>query len=391
MGENICEKKSENPVKNVLFMKKYAIMLEGIFCRKETFKRCVMKRKLAIVLAGAMTCMVALTGCGSKNDASNEYVTIKGYKGVEVDAVDDASEVTDEDVENYIESVLAQNAEEESITDRAVQEGDIAVINFVGKIDGAEFDGGSAEDYSLEIGSDSFIDGFEDSIIGHSIGETFDWNGQFPEDYNEELGGKDVVFTITVNEIKVENVPELTDDFVKTVSEESETVKEYKKEVKALLEENAASDSSYELQNAAWNAVMELAEVEKYPEGKVEDLTDSLIEQYTTMAEYYGMDYETFVTEQMGYTVEEFEEKAKEAAEESVKMQLVAQAIAEAEKLVPSDKEYQEKYEEMCEEYGYDDVDALIEAAGSEEDLQAIVLENIVMEWLADNCVQVKE
>ena len=333
-----------------------------------------------------------LTGCGSKNDASNEYVTVVGYKGIEVPAVEEAAEVTDEDVQSYITSVLEQSATEESVTDRPVQEGDTATIDFVGKMDGVEFEGGSSEDYPLVIGSDSFIDGFEDSIIGHSIGETFDWNGAFPEDYgNTEYAGKDVTFTITVNAISVSNTPELTDEFVQSVSTESTTVEEYEKEVRAMLEESAAADYDYALQDAVWSAVLEKAEVVKYPEGEVEDLTASLITQYEEMATYYGVDYETFIADYMGYTVEDFEAQAKVAAEESVKMQLVAKAIADAEKIVPTEKEYQEEYEALCEEYGYADVDALIEAAGSEEDLQATVLENIVIEWLAENCIQVNE
>lgn len=351
-----------------------------------------MKRKLAVVLAGAMVCSMLLAGCeSSKNDASNEYVTVVGYKGIEVPAVEDASTVSDEDVQSYIDSILAQNATEEAVTDRSVQEGDTATIDFVGTMDGVAFEGGSGEDYPLVIGSGSFIPGFEDSIIGHSIGETFDWNGAFPEDYTPELAGKDVTFTITVNAITVYNTPELTDELVKTVSTESTTVEEYEKEVRTMLEENATTDYDYALQDAVWSAVLEKAEVVKYPEGEVEELTESLIAQYEEMATYYGVDYETFLADYMGYSVEDFEAQAKTAAEESVKMQLVAKAIAEAEKIVPTEEEYQAEYEAMCEEYGYENTEALIEAAGSEEDLQAIVLENVVIEWLAENCIQVNE
>lgn len=351
-----------------------------------------MKRKLSVVLAGVMALSMGLTGCGSKNDASNEYVTLVGYKGIEVPAVEDAAEITDNDVQNYINSVINQNTVEETITDRPVQLGDQATIDYVGVIDGVEFEGGSAEDYPLVIGSGAFIPGFEDSIIGHSIGETFDWNGSFPEDYgNAEYAGKEVVFTITVNAITSYIFSELNDEFVQTVSEKSTTVEEYEEEVRSLLEENANMDHDYALQDAVWSAVLEKAEVVKYPEGEVEELTETLIEQYKSMAEYYGMDYETFIVEQMGYTVEDFEAQAVVAAENSVKMQLVAKAIADAEKLVPTEEEYQAEYDELCETYGYADKEALIAAAGSEEDLQAIVLENIVIEWLAENCVQVNE
>ena len=307
-----------------------------------------MKRKLAVVLAGVMALSMGLTGCGSKNDASNEYVKVVGYKGIEVPAVEDAAEITDNDVQNYINSVINQNTIEETITDRPVQLGDQATIDYVGVMDGVAFEGGSAEDYPLVIGSGSFIPGFEDSVIGHSIGETFDWNGSFPEDYgNTELAGKPVVFTITVNAITAYNMPEYNDEFVQTVSTESTTVEEYEKEVRAMLEENASMDYDYALQDAVWNAVLEKAEVVKYPEGEVEELTESLIEQYKSMAEYYGMDYETFIVDQMGYTVEDFEAQAVVAAENSIKMQLVAKAIAEAEKIVPTEKEYEEEYAEL--------------------------------------------
>ncbi len=250
-----------------------------------------MKRKLAVVLTAALASAMLLTGCGSKNDASNEYVTITGYKGIEVAAVEDAAEVTDEDVQSYISSVLEEHATEELITDRPVQEGDTAIITYVGKMDGVEFEGGSAEDYPLVIGSNSFIAGFEDSIIGHSVGETFDWNGQFPEDYTPELAGKPVVFTITVNAIAVYTTPELTDELVQTLSETAKTVADYEEEIRTMLEESTESDYKYALQDAVWNAVMEKAEVVKYPEGQVEEVASTLIAQYEEMATYYGVDY----------------------------------------------------------------------------------------------------
>ena len=164
-----------------------------------------MKKKLAMLVAGTLAASMLLSGCSS-NDASNDYVTVGGYKGIEVDDVEEPAEVTDDDVNNYIEAVRNQYATSEQITDRGVIAGDTVNIDFVGKIDGEAFDKGSAEGYDLQIGSGSFIDGFEDSIIGHTPGETFDWNGKFPDDYsnNPDLAGKDVTFTITVNYINGE-------------------------------------------------------------------------------------------------------------------------------------------------------------------------------------------
>lgn len=351
-----------------------------------------MKRKIAVLLTGALTASVLLTGCSS-NEASNEYVTVGGYKEVEVADVEEPEEVTDESVENYIQAVLAQYATQEEITDRAVEDGDTVNIDFVGKMDGEAFDGGSSEDYNLQIGSGSFIDGFEDSIIGHTPGETFDWNGQFPEEYsnNPDLAGKDTTFTITVNYICGETIyPELTDEMVQTLSTESTTVDEYREEIKKMLEESGSTDFDTQLQEEAWEAVLEKAEIKKYPDGEVEDYTEQLISQYKDVAEVYGMEYEDFLEQYYGLSVEDFEAQAADAAEETIKQRLVAEAIADKEKLTPSDEELQEEYEKLAEDYGYEDVDALKEVA-DEDTLKSIVIINRVKEFLAEHAIQVKE
>ena len=350
-----------------------------------------MKKRITAILAGAMAAALLMSGCSASNDASNDSVTVTGYKGIEVKGVADPDEITDEDVETYIQSILTTNTTTEAVTDRPVQDGDIVNINYVGTIDGAEFDGGSYDGYDLTIGSDSFIDGFEDSIIGHSIGETFDWNGSFPEDYgNTEYAGKAVTFTITVNSISVSKTPELNDEFVQTVSEESKTVDEYRKEVKTLLEKNAENSFNSSLQEAAWSAVLEKAEVKKYPEGEPDASIEEMKAQYTSAAEYYGMTLEDFLSTYYGTTEEDFTEQMKTAAETNVKNKLVADAIADKEKLVPSDDEYQEEFVKLAEQYGYEDADSLIEAAG-EDTLKDIVVQNRVKAFIAENAIRVKE
>lgn len=348
-----------------------------------------MKKKLAAALAGVLVVSTLLSGCSS-NEISNDNITLKGYKGIEVPQVAEAEKVTSEQVEERINTVLEQNAEIKDVTDRAVETGDTVDINFVGKQDGVEFEGGSAENQMLEIGSNSFIPGFEESIVGHNIGETFDWSGIFPEDYtgNPDLAGKTVVFTITVNAITQSNVPELTNKFVKSVSKKSETVKEYKAETKKTLEKEVEEQYQLSLQDVVWSAVMEATEVKKYPEKKLKEAKKSLEKQYKQAAEYYQQDYETFLKEQMGVTVEEFEKQIKTAAETGIKQQLIAEAIGKKEKLTPSDKEYKAKLKELAEMYGYEDAKALKEVA-KEEELQLIVLQDVVKEWLAKNCVQV--
>lgn len=349
-----------------------------------------MKKRLVAVVAGICLMAGLLSGCSS-NKASNDYVSVEGYKGIEIEKVDVETEVSDEDVESYIDSVLEQNATDKEITDRAAQLGDTADINYVGKIDGVEFEGGSGENYPLELGSGSFIDGFEDSIVGHNVGETFDWNGKFPDDYQStDLAGKDVVFTITVNALTEPELPELTDDFVQTVSEESETVDEYKAEVRKTLEDTAQENYDSALNSAVWEAVLEIAEVKEYPQDEVDKIENIFLEQYQEMAAYYDMDYEEFVEMYTEMSVDEFEAEAKEAAKDNVKQVLVATVIAEKEGLVPTDEEYEKELEKMAEEYGYEDVDGLKEAA-DEETLKQLVLQPIVQKWLAENCVQVEK
>ena len=350
-----------------------------------------MKRNTGILVTGVLAASLLFGGCAG-NDASNEFVEVGGYKEVEVPDVEEPEEITDEDVDNYIQAVLSQYATQENITDRAVETGDLVNIDFVGKMDGEAFAGGTSEGYDLEIGSGSFIDGFEDSVIGHMPGDTYDWNGSFPENYGSpDLAGKDVVFTITVNYINGEPVlPELTDELVQEISEESETVAEYREEVRKLLTENNTTDFDYELQESSWEAVLEKAEIKEYPEGAVEAEIEQLTESYKEVAEYYGMEFGEFLTQYYGMTEEEFQSQAEEAAKGTVKQRLVAQAIADKENLTPNEDELQEEYEKLAEEYGYESKDELIAAAG-EDALKDIVLINRVKEFLAKNVIQVKD
>lgn len=348
-----------------------------------------MKKKMVTILTGALAASMLLAGCAANKGLETDDLKISMYKGVEVEEVDKPEEVTDEDVENAINSTLQSNATTKEITDRAVESGDTATIDFVGKMDGEEFDGGSSTDYPLEIGSGQFIDGFEDSVIGHEIGDTYDWNGKFPDNYgNDELAGKDVVFTITVKSISQTEVPELTDDFVNQVSEESTNVEEYKEEVKNQLEEENQQSYEDSLTEEAWNVVLENTEVKNYPEDDVKEFADSLIEQYKTAAQYYDQEYEDFIETQMGTTVEDFEQQVEEVAKENVKQQMATQAIADKENIKLDDETYEKELQKLADLYGYPDVDSIKEAA-SEDDLKDIVLNNLVKDWVREHCIQV--
>ncbi len=348
-----------------------------------------MKKRMAILLTGAVMASMMLSACSGSAGLETDNLTISKYKGIEIEEVEKPGEVTDEDVDWYIQSALQSEATKEEITDRPVEMGDIATIDYTGKIDGVEFEGGSATDYPLEIGSGQFIEGFEDSVVGHSIGETYDWQGVFPEDYkNAEYAGKDVVFTITVKGISKEQVPELNDDFVKSVSKKSKNVEEYKKEVEKKVKKN--NDTSYEnaISQAVWQKVLENTEVKEYPKDEVDNIKDPLIEQYKTLAEEYDQEYETFIQEQMGSSVEDFEKQVEEAAKSSVKQTMVTEAIADKERIKMGEKEYEEQLEKLAAEYGYESVDVL-KSSAEEEDLKEIALNSMVREWLKEHSVQV--
>ncbi|MCP1100884.1 trigger factor [Aequitasia blattaphilus] len=350
-----------------------------------------MKKRVIAVIATATLLIGAVTGCQKNSSINTDELELAGYKGIEVAQVEKPEKVTDEDVENQINSTLEAKATKEEIEDRAVEKGDVANIDFSGKVDGEVFDGGTAEGYDLEIGSGNFIEGFEDSIIGHNIGDEFDWNGKFPDDYQStDLAGKDVVFTIKVNKISEKKVPELTDDLVKelTTDEKSKTVKEYKEEVKEQLTTQRQQTYDSTLYGEVWTAVSDKATIKKYPEDRIKELLDETIAQHKESAEQYGMEFKDYIAQYQVETEEEFEAAVEESIKKSLKDEIIAAGIAKKEKLEPSDKEYEKIYEELAESIGYD-VKTMKEAY-EEDVIKNAALKLHVTKWLADNCVQVK-
>lgn len=344
-----------------------------------------MKKKLA-ALALSVCMAAALAGCGK---ISNDNVTISKYKGIEVNKVEN-EKVTDEDVENTIQSSLQANKTSTEVTDRAAQSGDVVTIDYVGKKDGVEFENGSASDQKITIGNGGYIEGFEDGIVGHTIGETFDVPLTFPEDYQaEDLAGQPVVFTMTLKGIATESLPELNDEFVKKVSSESQTVEEYKKEIKKSLEDQNKQTAEDTLKQEVLAALAENTTVKKYPSGEVKKITDQLTDQYNQIAEYSGVTLEELLSQQMGMTEDQFNKKAKEVAKENVKQKLAMQLIAEKEKLEPDKEGYNKKMDQYAEDYGFTDRESMLKQY-DEETVKEAILNDIVIDWLVDNCKQVK-
>ncbi len=352
-----------------------------------------MKKKFAAaVIAAAMA--GSLVGCSG--ELSNEYVTVKQYKGLEVPLVE-TTEVTDDMVEQTIQSNLSAAAERTEVTDRAAQTGDVVNIDYTGYLDGEAFEGGSAEGSDLELGSGSFIGatedyaGFEDQIVGHQKGEEFDITVQFPDPYtNPDMAGKVADFHIVLNGIYTETVPELTDEWVQSNSTDSESVDEYREEIRGTLEDNYEASVESELGASVQSALLENLEIKSYPEDAVSEQVTQMTNYYTQIAGLYGMELSEFVESYLQTTEEDFNAQLEEGAQQSAAFDEAAKLIAEKENLEPSEEEYQEAMAEYAEEAGAgDDVDAYIEQVG-EDTLKMAILRDAVTEYLVDECIQVE-
>lgn len=367
----------------------------------------------ALSLAGAALLGALVTGCGnadtdtaestqesvveSENAAEAEtedfgpeaylsginvadYVTLGEYTGVEVSV--DAPVVTDEYLDSYIDYVLQSNMVKTEVTDRPVEEGDIVNIDYEGKIDGVAFDGGTAQGYDLTIGSGAFIDGFEDGLIGAQSGETLDVNVTFPEDYpGEEVAGKDAVFTVTVNSISVESLPELTDEFVQGLDVGVNTVEEYRQYAYDLLmeEEQNTHDSNAEV--AILEAVMANSELQDPPEDMTNRYYSRMIDNMTYYASMYGYDLATFLSIQ-GTSEDAIRESSVQAGQEIITMQ----AIAEAEGLSVTDEELDAEIESNAGSLGYDDVEEY-RASLDVEGYREYMMSEKVLDFLLENAV----
>ena len=331
-----------------------------------------MKKKLmAVLLAGIM---VLAAGCGNKEGK----VTIGEYKGL---ALTNVSQAT---VDEEIQAMLEYYTELVEV-ERAAKEGDTVNIDYVGLLDGVAFEGGTAEGADLKLGSNSYIDGFEDGLIGATAGEKRDLNLTFPENYGkEELNGKAVVFQVTVNAVKEDKVPELTDAFVAEKYPEYTTVAEYTEALREAMNE----ESYYE---QVTEQLMGSSEVEKYNEEEVAERKELLIAEYKSYAEYYGsyygLDTETAIMYFLGFeSMEAFEEEMGNYAYEVEKNSMIINEIAAKENIEVTDADYDEKVGEMAEYYGYEDVAAFEEANGKDLIMDSILSEK-VMDFIIENAV----
>ena len=277
-------------------------------------------------------------------------VTLKEYKGLK--ATKTVTEVTDEDVAREIELVQKRNGRLVEVTDRAVEDGDIAVIDYEGFCDGVAFEGGKGEKYSLAIGSNSFIPGFEPQVIGHNIGESFDITVTFPTEYHsEELAGKEAVFKIYIHEIKKNELPELDDEFAKDVSE-FDTLDEYKADIRAKLVAKNEKAAENAVEEQLINALLENFEAE-IPAPMIEAEAENLVRDFDSRLRMQGLDLNTYC-KYTGQTLEQLREQNMPMAERQVKTRLALEKIVELEGITATDEEAEEEYAKMASAYGMD-------------------------------------
>ncbi len=283
---------------------------------------------------------------------------IEGYKGIEVTR--EPVVVTDGDIDNEIQRVRERNSRVITVEGRAAQDGDIAVIDFDGYVDGKQFDGGKAENYELTLGAGQFIPGFEEQIVGHNTGEDFDVNVKFPEDYHaEELKGKDAVFKIRLHELKAKELPEVDDEFVKDVSE-FDTLEEYKKDIEKTLLDRREKAADADVENQLIDAIIEKVQAE-IPDEMVENEVDEIINAFAQRLQSQGLKLETYL-QYTNMTTDDLRAQYKPQADRQVKVRLGLEKIAEMEGIEPSEEECETEMGRLAEAYGMplDNVKALV-------------------------------
>lgn len=307
-------------------------------------------------------------------------VKLGDYQGLKVTKL--PTEASDEDVENELKQMQERNSRLLDVTDRAAEMGDTASIDFEGFVDGAAFEGGKGENYPLELGSGSFIPGFEEQVAGHSIDEEFDVNVTFPEEYAEELAGKDAVFKCKIHEIKAKDLPELDDEFAKDVSE-FDTLDELKSDLKKQISEKKEADAKADMENQLLEQVVDGMEAE-IPECMFSKRADEMIQEYSYRLQAQSIDLNTYL-QYMGQDMDTFKASFKEGAEKQVKVSVALAAIIDAEKIEASEEEIDAEAAKIGEQYGMDaeQVKKAVPASQLEEDIKR----NKAVDFIVDSAV----
>ena len=303
------------------------------------------------------------------------------YKGIEIEKIE--YNVTDEDINHELGHMQEHNARLISVEDRPVESGDTAVIDFEGFVDGVAFEGGKAEGHELVIGSNTFIPGFEDQVIGMKIDEEKDINVKFPEEYfSKELAGKDATFKVKLHEIKKKELPELDDEFAKDVSE-FDTLDELKKSIKDNMEKENEQRQKYETEDAVIKAVCENVKVE-IPSGMIENETEDMLKNIESRLSYQGLKLDQYL-QMMGKTAEEVKKEYEPQAIEAIKSRLMLEAVIKAEKIEATEDEIVAKVKEMATSYGKADDEEFMKNENVRKYIKSGIESEKALEFLVKN------
>lgn len=275
-------------------------------------------------------------------------VELGKYKGIKVEAVDVS--VSDEEIEEEINKELEKNARQVDVTDRSAKDDDTVIIDYSGSVDGVKFDGGTAEGQSLVLGSHTFIEGFEEQIVGHNIGDEFDVNVTFPEQYHEKsLAGKPAVFAVKLHGITMKQLPELDDDFVSDVSE-FETVDEYKADIRQTIEDRKKVAARNKKEDEAVKALVEDSNIE-IPQPMIDTEADEMVRNYENRFRSQGLTLEQYM-QYTGVTIDKLRDDMKQQAKLNIESRLVLEAVAEKENIEITDEDIEEEIKTMADNYG---------------------------------------
>ena len=303
------------------------------------------------------------------------------YEGIEIEKIE--YNVTDEDINHELGHMQEHNARLISVEDRPVESGDTAVIDFEGFVDGVAFEGGKAEGHELVIGSNTFIPGFEDQVIGMKIDEEKDINVKFPEEYfSKELAGKDATFKVKLHEIKKKELPELDDEFAKDVSE-FDTLDELKKSIKDNMEKENEQRQKYETEDAVIKAVCENVKVE-IPSGMIENETEDMLKNIESRLSYQGLKLDQYL-QMMGKTAEEVKKEYEPQAIEAIKSRLMLEAVIKAEKIEATEDEIVAKVKEMATSYGKADDEEFMKNENVRKYIKSGIESEKALEFLVKN------
>lgn len=312
-------------------------------------------------------------------------VKLGQYKDLEVKA--QSTEVTDEEVDAEIKKLQEQQAELVLKEDQPAAEGDTVVIDFEGKVDGVAFDGGKGENYSLELGSNTFIPGFEDQLVGHKAGETVEVNVTFPEEYHaEDLKGKDAVFETTIHEVKTKELPELDDEFAKDVDEEVDTLVELKAKTRERLEAQKQNAAKEAIQEDVIDKAVENAEIGEIPGAMIEEDVHRQMDQYLAGLQQQGISADMYY-KLTGSSEEDLHKQFESGAQKRVKTNLVLEAIVAAEDIKASEEEINAEIKELAAQYGMEE--AAVRSALSDDMLNHDIAIRKVVKEMTDSAKQV--